>query len=387
MSTFGWTLVQKVELIPEDTQKLTIILGLENATGDYWCDCFSIYRGKEIDSTVKKTATPSPSAGDWKGGNYRGFMSGNDLSDAAFRTLADWNANLLRYQMTSPVRRDISSKEKYLDWINDEMKKVDQVLELCRKYGVKMVIDLHTGPAGSRRNAVSNNIITDPEMVLPQLKAAWQLLATHYKGNPCIYGYDILNEPQTENDVMNGKHPWERISAEIVKAIRAIDNDMPVIIEPDLSAVRTLHYIDAPNIIYSVHAYAPIEYTHQRVTDDRMLEWSYPGEINGVKWDRAALRNDLQKIREFQLKHNVRIFVGEFSTIIWAKGREQYLADLIDVFEEFEWDWTYHAFREWPGWSLEYTADKPMTFNYKPDNPARKVVLEVLRKNKKLKAE
>jgi hypothetical protein len=158
---------------------------------------------------------------------------------------------------------------------------------------------------------------------------------------------------------------------------------MPIIIEPDLADVRTLHYIDAPNLIYSVHAYAPIEYTHQGVMSNHRLEWRYPGEIQGEKWDRDALRKDLQQIRDFQVKHKVPIFVGEFSAVAWAPGREQYLSDLIDIFEEFGWDWTYHAFREWAGWSLECTAGKPLEFKPSSQNPALQTVLDVLKKNRK----
>lgn len=35
-------------------------------------------------------------------------------------------------------------------------------------------------------------------------------------------------------------------------------------------------------------------------------------------------------------------------------GAERNLADLISIFNEYGWDWTYHAFREWPGWSVEH---------------------------------
>ena len=56
----------------------------------------------------------------------------------------------------------------------------------------------------------------------------------------------------------------------------------------------------------------------------------------------------------FQKKHNCRIYVGEFSAAIWAPGAEKYLADCISLFEEFGWDWTYHAFREATVWSLEH---------------------------------
>ena len=59
-------------------------------------------------------------------------------------------------------------------------------------------------------------------------------------------------------------------------------------------------------------------------------------------------------MRDFQLAYNVPIYIGEFSAIRWGKGSDQYLKDVTDIFEEYGWDWSYHAFREWSGWSLEH---------------------------------
>ena len=43
----------------------------------------------------------------------------------------------------------------------------------------------------------------------------------------------------------------------------------------------------------------------------------------------------------------------------WQRPRSacRYLADLIDIFEAPDWDWSYHAFREWDGWSVEHGSD------------------------------
>ena len=59
---------------------------------------------------------------------------------------------------------------------------------------------------------------------------------------------------------------------------------------------------------------------------------------------------------DFQKKYHVPIFVGEFSVISWApvQSAVAYLKDLTDVFQKYGWSWTYHAFREYQGWSLEY---------------------------------
>ena len=73
------------------------------------------------------------------------------------------------------------------------------------------------------------------------------------------------------------------------------------------------------------------------------------------------LRGILKPVRDFQLKHGARIYVGEFSAVAWAPGAEKYLEDCIALFEEYGWDWTYHAFREWQGWSVEHEGDSATT--------------------------
>jgi len=141
-------------------------------------------------------------------------------------------------------------------------------------------------------------------------------------------------------------------------AIRASDPDMPVFIESaewdSASAYADMQPVNLPHIIYQVHMYVPGEFTHQRVFDRNQKPVTYPGMMNGTEWNKERLRNVLKPVREFQLAYNVHIYVGEFSAARWAPGAAQYLSDCIDIFEEYGWDWTYHAYREWDGWSLEH---------------------------------
>ena len=72
---------------------------------------------------------------------------------------------------------------------------------------------------------------------------------------------------------------------------------------------------------------------------------------------------------------------GEFSVINWAKGGDRYLADMIELFEEYGWDWAYHAFREWDAWSIEHEGKAFRSVVPSPDNPRKRVLLEALKKN------
>ncbi|MGE5604226.1 MAG: hypothetical protein ACM3YE_00860 [Bacteroidota bacterium] len=102
---------------------------------------------------------------------------------------------------------------------------------------------------------------------------------------------------------------------------------------------------------------------HQQVNGSFLPVTAYPGTINGVYYDKTKLKEILQPVRDFQVKYGVRIYVGEFSAVRWASGAAQYLEDCIAIFEEYGWDWSYHAYKNWTGWDLEHdngTSNSPI---------------------------
>ena len=123
--------------------------------------------------------------------------------------------------------------------------------------------------------------------------------------------------------------------------------------------------------------YQPDSFTHQGV-GNRPVGIRWPDESKG--WNRAFLRTALAPVRDFQRRHDAKIYVGEFSAIAWAPGAEEYLRDCIDLFEEYGWDWTYHAFREWDGWSVEKEwkgmENGRDVFVPSADNPRKRALLE-----------
>ena len=86
-------------------------------------------------------------------------------------------------------------------------------------------------------------------------------------------------------------------------------------------------------------------------------------QVSGKAWDKAQLEKALQPVITFQSRFGVHIYIGEFSVIRWAPDESacRYLSDLIDIFESHSWDWSYHAFREWSGWSVEHGSDRQDT--------------------------
>ena len=72
----------------------------------------------------------------------------------------------------------------------------------------------------------------------------------------------------------------------------------------------------------------------------------------------------MQPIFDFQKLHpGVRILAGEFGVIRWAPNGAQWLKDVIDIFEEQKWDWTFHSMGEWNGWDPTYGSDDDVKRN------------------------
>ncbi len=307
---------------------------------------------------------------------FRNTVISKDLPD-----LRSWGANLIRWQLVRNWNKvgDNRNVEEYLAWIDGRIPEVQQVLDKAQQLGMKVVLDLHVAPGGRRANG-------EMEMFYNRKYAdafleAWRRLAQAVKGHPALYGYDLINEPK--------HHPGAPIDYlvlqyEAAKVVRAIDPETPLIIEAnDMASPQEfsyLHVLPLKDVIYQVHMYKPGSYTHQGVRK-RPLTGRYPGKINNAEWNKESLREALRPVREFQLKYGAKIYVGEFSAIRWAPGGAQYLEDCLSLFEEYGWDWSYHAFREWSGWSVEHTSDRNNPGPSPVDTDRKKVLIKYLKLN------
>jgi endoglucanase len=367
--TFDWRRAAFNARIPTNATALTLCLGLEQVTGSVWFD--------ELRLTVAKRAPvakpqPPPATGPIFTGHsqprLRGAMVGPQIDEAGLRVLGqEWKANLVRWQLIRPGRAGVgSSLADYDAWLEGELKRLDRVLPWCEKYGLRVALDLHSPPGG--KGTAGGYVGTDGRLftdrkVQDHFVELWGRIAKRYKGAKAIWGYDLANEP-VEEFVEEGCDDWHGLAERAAQAIREIDPERALIVEaPPWGSPESLADftpIATSNVVYSVHMYVPMAFTHQGVFGPLREPVVYPGVIEGQRWDKMALARVLQPVVEFQKAYHVQIYIGEFSAIRWAPGESgaAYLRDLSEIFEEHGWDWSYHAFREWPGWSVEHSTDR-----------------------------
>ena len=326
------------------------------------------------------------------------MLSQFTVSDDDFRTLKEWGATVARYQMY-PVGDQWKGKTgtqkgfaAWLDWKLGVLQ--DEVLPLARKYGIPLVVDLHVPPGG--RGGSGMKMLDDSEWA-DFFVDCWRKIATALRQSrqggaggvspsfAPIWAYDLVNEPtQFSAPKVCDYLEIQRRAAE---AIREIDPVTPVIVSCNAdgawcapSAFRTMRPLDLVNVFYQFHMYEPFEYTHQKVLPQFSdVVAAYPDAARG--WNADWMRRAVEPVREFQRRHGARIFVGEFSAVAYAAGCDQWIADVAALLNDCGWDWCYHAFREWAGWSVEHvvtSGDSAATATFTPsaDNPRKRALLD-----------
>ena len=295
---------------------------------------------------------------------HRGFNVVK-LDDATLEPAArDWHANIFRYSI--PNTND--------GW-NAALAELPERLDKIKDLGAILVLTLPQIPNEHLKDYPQEAkarlaVFWADDSNLHDLVERWRCIANICKNHDAEVWFDLLNEALNWTEFPSHPKKWEAWSQTIVDEIRRIDKRHPIVIESGPGGLcwglKEFPLLKGDGIIYSIHMYQPHDYTHQGIADIRntdlakaYLERQRPwpgtyGESPAGFWDKAALENALAPAIEFQKRHGVRIFVGEFSAVRWAPNANGYLNDLVEIFEAHGWDWCYHSYKEYHGWSLEH---------------------------------
>lgn len=370
--SFDWETVRLAvsfgELAPAEGARL--VLGIQQASGKAVFDLRTLvvrrapplFPSLDIDRKVvypARLAAMPPLHGVMSLGALRNTEK--DIDD-----LNRMGATLVRLQMNGFARKHDpnfhGTMEGWNAWFAKWLEHADSVIGWLEERGMKMALDMHNPPVGG----YGANCVTfyNPEYAA-RFISAWEEIARRFRGRPGLYGYDLINEPAQNLRALPDCDQWN-LQRRAAEAIRRIDPDVTIIVEanewdsPD--AFCSLRALDMDNVIYQAHMYRPGQFTHQGAngkaipSPERLL--SYPSATKLFTADRETLVQSLKPVRDFQLRHDCRIFIGEFSCTLYAPGAAEWLADCIDIFLEYGWDWTYHSFREARYWNFETVLDE-----------------------------
>ena len=256
------------------------------------------------------------------------------ITEEDFKTVKELGLNVVRVPFTyMNVYHHLSDEGELLH--PDEFtlregpfERLDFALEMCRKYGLYLILDMH-GAVGSQNGSDHSgdtsrtNLYADTELgeaYREKTAELWALVAEHFAGESNVAGYDLLNEPTRAS----GATQWDYYDV-LYKAVREADPDHMIFIE----ATWEPNNLPSPedygweNVVYEYHHY----------------NWDYNDQSNKSFYTFKKLLGNT---------HKVPSLIGEFNA--WGDSRRstgkrdqtdlEANAGVLEFYNGEGWHWT-----------------------------------------------
>ena len=116
----------------------------------------------------------------------------------------------------------------------EPFKYLDFAVEMCRKYGLYAILDLHGAPGSQNMDIHSGDdsqfdLYGNPHNAELTCKI-WRDVATRYRDDKTVAAYDLLNEPRRKAHRFGGKLNFDFYDR-LYKAVREVDGNHLILIE------------------------------------------------------------------------------------------------------------------------------------------------------------
>ena len=256
------------------------------------------------------------------------------ITEEDFKTVKELGLNVVRVPFTyMNVYYHLSDEGELLHpdeftLREDPFERLDFALEMCKKYGLYLILDMH-GAVGSQNGSDHSgdtsrtNLYADTalgEAYREKTAELWALVAEHFAGESNVAGYDLLNEPTRAS----GATQWDYYDV-LYKAVREADPDHMIFIE----ATWEPNNLPSPedygweNVVYEYHHY----------------NWDYNDQSNKSFYTFKKLLGNT---------HKVPVLIGEFNA--WGDSRRstgkrgqtdlEANAGVLEFYNGEGWHWT-----------------------------------------------
>jgi endoglucanase len=264
----------------------------------------------------------------------------NYFTEADARYIASLGLNLVRIPINYRQFEDDMNPRVIKE---DGFKYLDRVVKLCAAQRIYTIIDLHALPGYQNQHWHSDNpthkaLLWKHKDFQDRAVVLWEAIARHYRDEPWVAGYDLINEPADPTGEMVVPF-FQRLR----DAVRKIDPAHILFIEGNTYA-RDFDGFDPTwkNVVYSNHDYAGPGF---------ISGGPYPGETGGRYYDSKVVEADFLKKSQFMIANGLPIWVGEFGPVYTGDAqkdemRYRLLKDQLAIYDKHGASWCIWLYRD-----------------------------------------
>lgn len=282
----------------------------------------------------------------WRGFNLLEKFSRRREGNPAFREtdlqiMREWGFDFARLPMSYHCWAE-PDPERWLNMDETQLAHVDQAVELGRKHGVHINLNLHRAPGYCVNPPQEPLDLWKDEAALDACARHWAMFARRYKGRSNReLSFDLLNEPP---DI--AAESYVRVVKHLVATIRAEDPRRLIIADGLRWGRDPVEDLAALGIGQSTRGYDPMRVSHHQASwvkgSDKWPEPAWPLPEDGKPdWNKERLRRERIEPWQALEKRGVGVHVGEWGahnrtphtvTLAWMR-------DQLELWREAGWGW------------------------------------------------
>lgn len=191
--------------------------------------------------------------------------------------------------------------------------RLDKIVNICSKYDIYTILDLHAVPGGQNQDWHSDSgihkaLFWDFKIFQDVIDNLWKEIANHYKDNEWVAGYNPLNEPASP-DHSKLINYYQRLD----KTIRSVDENHILFLDGNTYAMDFRQFPNGKfidNAVYAIHDYTMYGFPN--------LDGSL---YQGTSEERAKLKQQYERKIEYMIRNNVPVWNGEFGPVYASEVR------------------------------------------------------------------
>lgn len=222
-------------------------------------------------------------------------------------------------------------------WLEEGFAVLDRVIGWARESGLWVILDMHAAPGGQTGENIDDSwgrpwLFTSEESQQRTVDV-WTRIASRYRDEPAVLGYELLNEPLPHWDELRQyDHLLEPLYRRMARAIRDVDANHIIVLggskwNRDFSVFGPAF---DPNLVYAFHKY----------------------------WDEVTTAS-IQPYLDFRVARDVPIWLGES-----GENDDAWVHDTVRLAEANGVGWCFWPYKKMEKPSAIVSFDRPVHWDH-----------------------